>query len=180
MLSFICLVSITGHKVQLPYNDDIEQHVPDHFQVALHNSNISKSGTLSSFSRSHSMKRHALTELQRQLPPHSFVDRAGLAVKNVHTMFDYFHNTIDQDDKSARVVAGWVHKINDVIQGGVPPSSSAIYTAPEKVPIFVKTLFRSTCFQHEITHAIMRPGVKAKVFELLGMTVKYSARINSR
>ena len=130
MLSFVCLILITGHKEQLPSIDDIQQHFPEHFQVALDNSNISKIGALSSLSRSRSMKRHTLTELQGQLPPHSFVDRAGLAVKHVHTMFDYFHNTIDQDEKSAQAVAGWVHKINNVIQGEVPPSSFATFPCP--------------------------------------------------
>ena len=133
-------------------NTEDEIAVPDHFKAAMANSILGKNGTRRSYTRSHGMKRHAVGQLQEHLQPHSFVDRCGFVVRNVHTMFDYFHNTAKQDEESAQTLANWLHKINNTIQGGIPPSPGAIKTASEKFPDFVTNLFRCNCIEHEKTH----------------------------
>jgi hypothetical protein len=98
--------------------------------------------------RSHSLKRNAVQMLQEFLPAHSFIARCGFLAKNIHTMFDYFFNSQNQDHKSAQVLAGWLHIVEGVVQGGIAPDCSAIKTARGKVKPFVNTLFRRSvsCF----------------------------------
>ena len=152
-------------------NTEEEIAVPDHFQAAMANSTVGKYGTRRSFTRSHGMKRHAVGQLQEHLQPHSFVDRCGFVVRNVHTMFDYFHNTAKQDEESAQTLANWLHKINNTIQGGIPPSPGAIKTASEKFPDFVTNLFRCNFIEHNHNHNASHPGTISRVFDLLALTV---------
>ena len=102
-----------------------------------------KEGNVKSMNRSHSMKRHSVQKLQEHLPPHSFVDRCGFVMKNMHTMFEYFINSETQDHKSGLALANWLHVIDGIVQGGIPPCISAIKTASGKVQVFVNTLFRT-------------------------------------
>ena len=74
-------------------NNTEEIAVPDHFQAAMANSIVGKNGTRRSFTCLHGMKRLAVGQLQEHLQPHSFVNRCGFVVRNIHTMFNYFHNT---------------------------------------------------------------------------------------
>lgn len=93
--------------------------------------------------RSHSLKRSSVSELQENLPAHSFVARCGFVVKNIHTIFEYFFNSKSQDMQSALVLGGWMFNVGGSIQGGIPPEKSSIVTAPDKLQPFISTLFRT-------------------------------------
>ena len=67
-----------------------DEDIPEHFVVAMNHSRVDKDGKIHLTRQSHSVKRCAIQEMQEHLPPHSFVQRAGFIINNVHTMFEYF------------------------------------------------------------------------------------------
>ena len=109
---------------------------------ALANMSTNSTGKKVSSLRSHSFKRFSVNELQEQLPPHSFVARCGWIARNMHTMFEYFFNSRTQDLQSALVLGGWVNRIGNDIQGGVPHTREHLSTAQEKLTPFIMALFR--------------------------------------
>lgn len=145
---------------------------PAHFRTSMANSTMKDSkGNIKSTKRSHSLKRHAVGKLQEHLPPHSFVNRCGFVMKNMHTIFDYFVNSENQDEKAGLTLANWFHSYDGVIQGGVPPSKNGIKTAQSKLPIFINLLFRTNKFGHSRFEQFATPGTKSHVFELLALTI---------
>ena len=138
--------SDTSLLVSIAFTDDTDpgevcDNINAHFHDSMRHSVRDTNGNLKSANRSHSLKRHAVEKLQEHLSPHTFVDRCGFIVKNLHTMFDYFQNSAHQDEKSALILANWLYQVDSVIQGGIAPDASAIKTAKEKVRVFVDTLF---------------------------------------
>ena len=128
---------------------DDDSYTPAHFRASMANSTSKDcKGNIKCTKRSHSLKRHAVDKLQEHLPPHSFVNRCGFVMKNMHTMFDYFVNSSGQDEKAELTLGNWFHSYDGVIQGGIPPSKNGIKTARAKLPAFINTLFRTNKFSH--------------------------------
>ena len=75
------------------------------------------------------------------LPFQTIVFRAGWAVKNLHSAFDYIFNSHQKDDSCAHVLAGWQEKDDNKYKGGFSPSFDAIQTHPEKAVKFTELLF---------------------------------------
>ena len=121
---------------EMTYLDD----TPEHARDALNRVKRTRSG-LQHANRSHSLKRCAVSILQENLPAHSFVDRCGWVAKNIHTMFEYFFNSEEQDANSSKVLCGWCIKHQGKVLGGIPPRKDHITDSPRKVDDFVKSLF---------------------------------------
>ena len=119
-----------------------DETTPQHFWDSLNHQFKDKSGKLHSKNRSHCLKRYAVALLQEHLSPHVIVRRCGFIADNIHSMFDYFMNSKRQDVECGLTLAGWFHKVNGVIQGGISPDITAIKTARHKVSLFVFALFR--------------------------------------
>ena len=91
---------------------------------------------------SHSFKRRAVQVLSEFLSPHTFVERCGWMVKNVHSLFDYVFVSPIQDSECGKTLQEWTMRgLNNVIIGGLPPDLKHIKTSPEKLVPFVNALF---------------------------------------
>ena len=75
------------------------------------------------------------------MEPHKISFRVGLAMKNVHTFFDYVFRSRTMDKEVAKKLSGWEHEFDGEIYGGYPPSLKFVKTEPEKLEEFVKCLF---------------------------------------
>jgi hypothetical protein len=152
---------------------DCDYGTPAHFKESMaHSTAVDGKGNIKSTKRSHSLKRHAVGELQEHLPPHSFVNQCGFVVKNLHSIFDYFINSECQDEKAGLTLAKWNHDSYDgVIQNGIPPNKHGIKTARDKLTTFINTLFRTNKFRHAKFEEFSTPGSKSHIFELLALTV---------
>jgi len=117
--------------------------IPAQFVEAMKHVKNNSKGDRQATIRSHSLKRSSVSDLQENLPAHSFVARCGFVVKNIHTIFEYFFNSKSQDMQSALVLGGWMFSVGGSIQGGIPPEKSSIVTAPDKLQPFISTLFRT-------------------------------------
>ena len=56
---------------------------------------------------SHSGKKYAVRQMGRELNPVYVIFRAGWAVRNAHTIFDYLVKDVVHDVKAAKICAGW-------------------------------------------------------------------------
>ena len=75
------------------------------------------------------------------MEPHKISFRVGLAMKNVHTFFDYVFRSRPMDKEVGKRLSGWEHKYYGDIYGGYPPSLDSVKTEKEKLEEFVKCLF---------------------------------------
>ena len=117
--------------------------IPEHFFQSMADSVFDgKKNVYKSRNRMHAFKRHAIQTWSENLAPHVFCGRGGWPVRSTHSLFKYCIGTEEQDDDAGRVAADWTSKVGGDIQGGVPPSMSAITTSILKVDVFVRALFR--------------------------------------
>ena len=75
------------------------------------------------------------------MEPHKISFRVGLAMKNVHTFFDYVFRSRTMDKEVAKRLSGWENKFDGDIYGGYPPTLKSIKTEKEKLHEFVSCLF---------------------------------------
>lgn len=95
---------------------------------------------------SHSGKKYSVNLMGRELNPVYIIFRAGWAVRNAHTLFDYLIKDVVHDIKAAKVCAGWTSKWYDEIWGGFTNKLTDLKTEREKFIPFCKILFQ---YQHE-------------------------------
>jgi len=90
---------------------------------------------------SHSGKKYAVREMGRELNPVYVIFRAGWAVRNAHTLFDYLVKDVLHDVKAAKIVAGWTTNWHGDIWGGRNPSVQDLTVEREKFVPFCEALF---------------------------------------
>jgi len=90
---------------------------------------------------SHSGKKYAVREMGRELSPVYVIFRAGWAVRNAHTLFDYLVKDVCHDVKAAKICAGWHTKWFDDIWGGINNSIEDLSCEREKFIPFCEALF---------------------------------------
>ena len=129
-------------RLMTEFFSDDDENIPSNFRESMQRVFIDSKGKKHSKVRSHGNKRFAVSTLQEHLSPHTFVSRCGFAMKNLHSMFDYFFNSKNQELTCAHTIAGWTCRVNGQVQGGIAPDITALKTARHKLPAFVKTLFR--------------------------------------
>ena len=95
---------------------------------------------------SHSPKKLAVNLMGRELTPVYVIFRAGWAVRNAHTLFDYLIKDVVHDIKAAKVCAGWTSKWYDDIWGGFTNKLTDLKTDRDKFIPFCKALFK---YQHD-------------------------------
>ena len=94
---------------------------------------------------SHSGKKYAVREMGRALSPVYIIFRAGWAVRNAHTLFDYLVKDVVHDIKAAKICAGWNTKWFDEIWGGFNNTVEDLTCETEKFLPFCQNLFT---YQH--------------------------------
>lgn len=91
---------------------------------------------------SHSSKKYAVREMGRELNPIYVIFRAGWAVRNAHTLFDYLVKDVVHDIKAAKICAGWTAHWFGGIWGGCTNSVDDLTVEEEKFMPFCHCLFQ--------------------------------------
>ena len=120
----------------------LKQDTPKCYSTTLRKLKTNAAGNLISGLRSHAPRKGAISKLQEHHALHAIINRVGLMVKKLHTIFEYFANSSRQDFACAQTLAGWTAKNAGQIQGGIAPDSSCIHTSPMKFKTFISVLFR--------------------------------------
>ena len=95
---------------------------------------------------SHSPTKHAVNLMGREVTPVYVIFRAGWAVRNAHTIFDYLIKDFVHDVKASKVCAGWTSKWFDDIWGGYTNRLTDLKTERGKFRPFCQALFK---YQHD-------------------------------
>ena len=90
-------------------------------------------------SYSHGRKRAAGNISDSVVPFQYLVFRLGWVVKNMHTIYDYVHDSEFKDISAAKKLADWPEK------GGVSPTFRSITTEQEKARLLLRAMYA----QHE-------------------------------
>lgn len=73
---------------------------------------------------SHSLRKCCMNNMRESdVPLYNWINRMGLCIKNINTIFDYLNsNSARIDVKNGKVLSGWSHRGDGVYRGGIPGS----------------------------------------------------------